>query len=482
MQINKSNFLSLAFIFVVITFTILCRFYDFQPQVFYGDDLSSIIAYLDGRAFTIKTFLLAGGEKYRPVTNLIFMLEANVFAYKIVWYQLFNIFIYSSCSLILFLLLKEITNNFITSLVLTLVMASSRFAGYIVSHAIGPIEGVALLMMLAIVYFLYSSEKKPSNALKYGYLSLILLFLIIHTHERYIALSLWMFVVFAITSPFKGLSRLHQVALLLATILVPFISLLIKVFVVKIPILVGTGGAHIAIDPFQILSHFNQGALSIIGFNSGPDYLVGASIGTLNFYPYQTLAILNFLSIVFVSILVFLSKEKKSYIWPCLFIFLAFLILLSASITIRMEQRWILSSYVLLLITFGWFFSILYVGRKFLAYFLLFIFCFSAISLDSLLMKFFYRVYYVYSYKFAEIVKRDVTDKYSFSNDSKIYFVARKEFCQWVLRDGNFFRIYNHNVQKTECIDESEIKQIPINESVYIFKSSKDGSLMRVIN
>ena len=481
MQVNKSNFLSLLFIFIVITFTILCRYYDFQPKVFYGDDLNNIIAYLDGRAYTLKTFLLASGEKYRPVMNLIFMLEAKFFAYKIVLYQLFNILIYSCCGLILFLLLKEITNNFIASIVLSLVLASSRFAGFIVTHAIGPIEGFALLMMLAIVYLLYSSEKTPNNALKYGYVSLILLFLIIHTHERYIVLSLWMFVVFGITLPFKRLPSAHQLALLFATILVPVTSLFIKIFVVKIPILVGTGGAAIAVDPFQILSMFSQGALSIIGFNSGPDYLVGVSIGSLNFLPYQMLAILNFLSIVTLSILVFLSKKKKSYIWPCLFIFLAFLILLSASVTIRMEQRWILSSYALLLITFGWAFSILFIERKFLAYFLLFIFCFSAISLDSLLMKFFDRVYYVYSYKFAEIVKSDVADKYSFNNNSKIYFVAPKELCQWVLRNGDFFRVYNHNPQKIECVEKSDVSKITKDESVYIFTSNNEGGLIRVI-
>lgn len=482
MQSKKINLLSLTVIFFVITTVIILRFYAILPKAFYGDDLANFICYLDGSGYTPSTFLLSVANKYRPVMNFIFMLEVNLFATKIKWYVFFNIFIYSLSVLLLFLLLKKITENSIISILLSLSLASSRFAGFIITQIIGgPLEGAAFFMMLLIVYLLYSSCNNRKNTIKNGIISLVLLFLIIHTHERYIVLSVWMFFVFTITPPFQRIQEKYKRALLIATILIPLFSLLIKLYLIKVPILIGSGNIHIDFNLAQITSNITEGALSIVGVNSGPDYLVGASVTHLEFFPYKLLAIFNLLSIPLLIYSILITRDKSDYIWPSLFIFLAFLMLLSGSVTIRMEQRWILGSYALFIISIGWALSMfLRRQRKFMAYFLLFVFFFSAVLTDSKLMKFFNRVYYVQSSKFAELVKRDVSEKYFIENASKIYFVTGNEHCKWTLLDGNFFRIYNHNSQKIECINSSLIDQIPKDKTVYIFDGPNEVGLTRV--
>ena len=143
------------------------RFAPWVPSAFYGDDLYNLLATRPEGDFVHSWEQALVGvfyEKYRPVFVTIWFALTRISHEDLRAFLIFNGLVHTlNATIFYFLALALSRNNRMTSIALTLVFASSRFALYQVTQGTGPVESVALtfflLMLLAISQALQQPER-----------------------------------------------------------------------------------------------------------------------------------------------------------------------------------------------------------------------------------------------------------------------------------------------------------------------------------
>jgi hypothetical protein len=280
---------------------------------------------------------------------------------------------------------------------------------------------------------------------------------------------------------------------LLACIVLPVFNATYKILVLHSPFLVGTAGTDLDFNPARIVEHLDQAVLSIIGVNKGPEYLVGVRLISLPWYPARILALtFAFTVIIFIVMGIKGAFEKQhrslsapfwlSVRWPILLSLLAFLLLVPAISTIRLEQRWIFAPFILMLLVSAWAVGQWENRTKVIIWPLIIILSTSSILLDSLVVKHFDQVYFVYAARFADMVKRDIADKYP-GQSSGIILLAKSEHCEWTLNNGGFFRIYGGHAREVKCLGGNPTpSEASNNTEMRVFAEIPPGHLSDVTN
>lgn len=484
--------LRFIFIFFLVTIAAAWRFSPFMPHVFFGDDLSYFLAFQDGQCGTIASQLLTTvcADKYRPLPAGFVLLLFSLFDAAISHYMAINIFLQAISATLVFAIAYRLSKeNFIVSIFITLAVATSRFAAYQVTQVIGPVEGLALPIFLAIIYSLIRADEENESILRWGWISIFLSFLLIHNHERYIVIAAWLALAFVFLPNFRALPRKNLVALLGACIFLPVFYITYKVAFLHSPFLVGTGGTHLAFDLDRVLSHLYQAILSIVGFNEGPEYLIGVRLKSLPWYPSI------FLAAAFATTVVTLiswgvrksissrGQASKFFItirWPFLLITLAGFLLVPAISTIRLEQRWLFAPFILMLLLSAWA-SGQQIGRnRLVASVFVAILSASSIGLDSIIVKYFNQVFFVYSARYADMVKSDIADQYP-GQSTPINLLANPDHCNWTLIKGGFFRVYGGQAREVNCINQNDIHENTLTDNgARIFSEYAQGHLLDI--
>ena len=78
----------------------------------------------------------------------------------------------------------------------------------------------------------------------------------------------------------------------------------------------------------------------------------------------------------------------------------------------------------------------------------------SSFAVDSYISKSFSNIFFVYSARAADVIKRDVVDADP-SSKGPLIFVAGADICNWVLIKGEFFRLYGGRMRSVECIENT---------------------------
>jgi hypothetical protein len=451
-----------ALLFGIATIAVAIRFQSWMPEVFFGDDLANYIAFVDGHfpRGVFPALSTSFAEKYRPVFVLLESSLFSRFGDEIAPYLVFNILIHGFNSALVFVIAQRLSsNNWLISVSIMLTIATSRFALYQVTQVTGLLEGLGLSLFLATFYFTINAIDRTAK--KWGWLAISAAFLLINTHERYIAVALWLAITFVFFERTKNRSQLNLIALISACIGIVIFNFLFKKLFLEQKFFVGTGGSNINFDYLRTATHVWEAFLSVFGFNHGPDYLIGASALSLDWFPIWPLAAL-FIAFwcffIFRSIRFQLQLPKDEFTFrilrnaqiPLLIVVLLGLVVLPPAMTIRMEQRWLLVPLILVLFTLAWAASSLRQRNRFAFFALASVVGPSIIITDTIYAQSFDKIFFVSSGKFASATKRDLTiDK---SHDATpIVLLASAENCDWILQNGDFFRVYGSTKRKTNC-------------------------------
>jgi hypothetical protein len=467
------------------------RFAPLMPHVFFGDDLSNLLAFKDGLCGTVVSQLLTSVcvEKFRPVSSIFLLLQYNLFNTIIAHYMVANVLLQSISSALVFVIAYRLSEgNSLVALSIAIAVAVSRFAAYQVTQVIGPIEGLALLIFLSVIYSIIRADSRKEDAWRWGWTAVLLSFLLIYTHERYILITGWLCVAFILLPNFRALSRKQFAALLIACVALPVFYVTYKVAVLNSQVMVGTGGTHLDFDLRRILSHVRQAVFSLLGFNEGPEYLIGVRLISLARYPAWVLATILACSVVLSTLLGAkgaLAAQAKpapfpawvSIRWLILLTLLTIFMLIPPVSTIRLEQRWLFAPFVLMLLVVAWAVGQTKSKAKLPIWTLIVILAASSILLDSIIMKHFNQVFFVSSARFADMAKRDIADKYAGAS-SDLDLLVDQSHCNWSLLNGGFFRIYGGQARKLKCVSINDyVSGSKLDSGKRVFAESSPGHL-----
>ena len=325
------------------------------------DDVG-VIAYYSNNTiyFFQKVFSPFIANRFRPVFSIIQYFEYELFGknYQL-WFHfnvLFNILIVIS----LYNLVLKITKNRGIPFAICLIYITSRFSYYNITQLNGILEAACLLILILIINYSIDFWKKKS--VKYLIFTVLLYSLLIFTHERYVVL-IGFLVAIIFLSDFIPLKQKILYSGISASPLL--LNIILKVLVFKIPFFVGTGSAwELGFNFNTAVIHYFLSILNIVGINIGPGYLYGLTFNSpemavqykivslsVTVIPLLILGIFIFTHIIF-------NKDQNSKIDEIkklfLAVFLVCLIILSFSVTIRVEQRWIYAPFIVYITYIGY--------------------------------------------------------------------------------------------------------------------------------
>lgn len=296
--------------------------------------------------------------KIRPIAKLLYFFEFKLFYFQYNLYIIFNFLLFSFW---LTLLLKFFFDkyNFLIKCTIPIIIITSKFFVYHLWNINGSFEILSLIFFTIILKLL--ADFQLHNKLNYKFI-IFLSFVLIFTNERYLPIILFLpFACSAISkeSFAKGLKE-YRPYILSTSLLIIFIVIRI---VVDIPIFVGTQTSNI-ISGFNVkifFYHFFVSIFEVMGFSTLPQYLSGYkeffSIPFDQWKSSDMLVNFVFLILFLVNFFVLLKNYKKMHY---VYIFIIGLIIITSSVTFRVELRWLSPAFLVLLIFYSHFFEKIY--------------------------------------------------------------------------------------------------------------------------
>jgi len=491
-------FLVLLIAFVLTTYS---RFSNWMPGVFYGDDLSNLLAFRTG-AFASsfgQALTQAFALKFRPVFEIVMGAAFSLFENNITYYLALNVVVQAVSGVLFFFIAYRLSkSNLILALATAIAVVTSRFALYQVTQITGLLMSVSWLLCLLTTFFVLklvgSKNIGSGHGLRYVIAAVIVSFLAIHTYELYIviapvvALAVWL-------SPGLRGRGILRYATVLAALTPAIFNVLYKVLILHIPFFVGTGGTHMGLAVGRAVAQLAHATASIGGFNIGPEYLVGQSVSR---YSALDWVLASTVSVLWIVVLVCglagtkptSRAEATTYtgrsFYPLMFIaVLWFLLLVPPVMTIRVEQRWLFGPFALLLLMAAWAAGQTRRTMRKLATVCVLGLCGASIVLDSQLAQHFGQIYMISSAKFAESARRDIADVDPGSHYPVLLF-ANSVDCNWVLQKGSFFSIYDSGKREVKCVDSNNFKTMirlikePLASNTKVYQATSENQVIDI--
>ena len=443
-------------VFLFVTGLVLARFYNLMPSFFLGDDLASYWLYKDAQLLDALTTPIS--EKWRPFPTLVYWLELHLFNFSssVKPYLAVSILNHSISAVLAFMIFRQLTGGrlFISGLLAGLA-AISHFALYQITYATGLVEGPSLTFLL-IVFFLLLNPSNLNSKAKIGVL-LGASFLLMHTHERYIGVMPWACLLILFSPRFQAIEFKRRAYVSSGLFAIPVCYLAIKAFILKSSFLIGAAGKPIALDYRTIIQLTEEALLSLVGINCGPPYLAGINLLNTSSATYWIPALLIAsagLTILWLGI----RNPKDAPAVPgtrwrsfCLdkailieTLVLGMLILGPPLLTIRLEQRWLVAPYILLLSLVAWSMGRLMPNPRKKALALILFGCFAAATLMMQLLitpHLKANLSFVRIQTYAGIISRDLP-KFINSSSKRIGVLGNRAICVAVLGRGKFVQLY----------------------------------------
>jgi len=316
-----------------------------QLDTFAEDDLmlhrGQVTGALSSSVGQALTETVAG--KYRPVASLLFLVTYRLLGDDFRAQVMVNTFAYAAlCAGLGFALRRWAGVSVAVAVAVVVAAALSRFAYYHVlqRHGLMEIAATGLALGTVAACLAYRRSGRESSA----WPAIVLFALCLHAHERYVVLAP---VVAWAVWPGRMDAPLRRWLPAMLPWLIVAGNIAVKQSLLDVPFLTGTGGQAISLHAADVLRFFGTAWINLLGFNVGPEHLVavdfrrqGAAAGV------PSLLVLGSLGTLLVS-----SWRSGHLRWvPCLIIVgAAAATLLSASVTIRQEFRWLLTAELLLI-------------------------------------------------------------------------------------------------------------------------------------
>lgn len=332
-------------------------------RALYGDDLY-LWSFYGCEDFWSFTFPKVTKGNFRPFYWALSYLEFRLIGPHVHWYARFNVLLNVAIAWVIYFFSRRLSRltrmpqgmriGQAVGLLTGMLYLQSHFAAYQIAQVLGLLESLALLLALLTLWGLFDyMEGRGTRA----YLRACLcFFLVIFTHERYIALAPLFYL--AVLTQYlterrlcRRFARLRTVELLLPLlILAVFFGTRMVVAGEAIP--VGTAGTKVQ-DTFslgQALGFAFSQVAYIFGVNAGHAIFCGVSFGDSAHWV-QALIVLSWLCLLLMLVLYVRRAWRRGRITPRLIgenlLFICFIALCigSSSITIRLETRWVYVSY-----------------------------------------------------------------------------------------------------------------------------------------
>ena len=330
---RQGNIFRLLFFLCSFCLLMLFAFYvnrHIHIKALYMDDLY-LFSFFREQDFLTFSFPIGEAVRFRPVYWALSYIEMVFVGNDPNRYWYFNVVLNGllACFLCYFSWVVS-KGKKIVSLSLSLIFLSAHFAYYQIAQALGILETLALGFSLITLYFLYLQLNEEKHFLRNLVFSHIFFFLLVFTHERYIALLPLFYVPLFFRgrageakkerSLTKGKKKflLSSLILYLLPLAQAFLFYAIRKFAIGSFIPKGTGGTEVT-DSFK-LEEALQNAFTevyyIFGFQKGPEHLNGISwenvaenIRKLVYASIVVLGIAVFLCLIFALIRIFKTEK-----------------------------------------------------------------------------------------------------------------------------------------------------------------------------
>lgn len=330
-------------------------------KALYGDDLY-LWSFYGCEDFWSFTFPQTTKGNFRPFYWAVSYLEFWLIGAHVSWYATFNVLLNAGISWVIYFFSRRLSrlgrsdwNGLLgqgVGLLTGGLYLQSHFAAYQIAQVLGLLESLALLFSILTLWFLYDYMEglgTRSYALACGSF-----FLVIFTHERYIALAPLFYL--AVLTEHCMTRRVTHRRLPIGKLLAPLLMLGIffgaRMLVAGEALPVGTAGTKVQ-DTFsltQALSYAFMQLAYIFGINAGEKLFCG--INFLDSARYvQLLVLMSWIPLLLLLLLYIRTVWRKGRISVrlvgenLLFIFFIALCIGASSITIRLETRWVYVSY-----------------------------------------------------------------------------------------------------------------------------------------
>lgn len=475
------RWIAILTIFAAVFVGIWFRFREWMPRVFYGDDLKLLLYFMDQTCATKPHEILTAvcQERFRPVASGPIIAIMALFGANMLYFQLFNVLVQALTAAIVFILCMRLSKSLLISLSIVATVAFSRFATFQVTHAIGPVESLPLFFCLLAIYSVLRASDGERHRLLWNLAALLFTFVAINGHERYLVLAPWLAMAFVISTYLKEMSVRRCSLLLVMSFFLPFAYVVYKTYILSAHFLIGTAETHLEIDYPLIAKHVQQAFLSVFGFNNGPEYLIGKNVD-FRWMPALLTASCFSLSWLLLCLAgvatVFRSKPRVSRAvllstrWPIFLLCLAVLLTIPTLLTVRLELRWYFATFVCLMLVAAWAAGRLLTRNKIASYGLVATLAVSSLILDALLMRTFGQMSIFWLPRQAELIKRDISDRFPQRTGDVVLFTREEGLCDWGLWRGDFFRVYGTAHRSVTCypsIDSAVAAGLPENAHAY---------------
>ena len=314
----------------------------------YMDDLYLWSCYGE-QSFTEFVFPL-GSTRFRPIfwmaayielalikTNLALIVPINLIILVLIAVYCYRFFIY-------------ISDSRLVAFFGCMAIIASRFSYYDVGQLLGLLESLsmffAIFICIELYYFMH--DKKEYHYI----LAIIAYILVCFTHERYMVLIPMFFYVLFVLKEKKILNYFLPVAALVLVL-----GLRLKFIGTLLP--AGTGGTDVA-ETFTVASFIQSCKDEIkymLGFNPGPEHLCGIEwtqvAGFVKKGVYIGIALIALITVLFIiKLIANANKGNSSGVGIRDIVFFGGFIIgcvVASSVTIRVEMRWIYTSFVIML-------------------------------------------------------------------------------------------------------------------------------------
>ena len=471
----KARRIEFLLVFLLAVAVAAWRYMPYVSTVYYGDDLHFYLSMHDGRfgARITDVFFHAYQERFRPVG----------FGYAVLLFKIFgsyplpsiavNLLLVGISSVILFAIVNFLTDgNRLLAVSMAFAVAGFRFVVVPITQIIQA-EVLAFTLFIGLIYCVIRTHSNSSYGYRWGWLAIVIAFLLIHTHERYIVIFLWLAVFFLFSAPVRHFPHAHRKALVAASLFAPLLNVLYKLTVLHSPFFVGTAGTHMTLNIAMQAKHFLHALMSIFGFNNGPAYLVGIGIMELPWWsPAWIFAIILIVSWLILAVAwvmqacgMMRSIGGENYIGrreiflPLMFLILAGLLLIPAvaAATELVALRWLMGPFVCLIFLFP--VSVAMHVKKIYrlpACIFLFSIVFSNIVLDGIFARHFGNVFTSQAARLVNEIKSAIIDVDSMRGQPLLLINVGSEQCKWSLANGRIFEVYENRYRMVMCARNNE--------------------------
>lgn len=291
-----------------------------------------------------------GSTRFRPVFWMAAYAELAAIGTKLSLIVPVNLIILTLIAAYCYFFMVRLSGSRILSLGACAAILSSTFSYYDVSQLLGLLESLSMFLAIIICVRLYRFMREHKQA---HYAAAVIAYLLVcYTHERYMVLIPMFYYVLLVKKDRKAVNWLMPAAVLICVVIS-------RCMITGTLLPAGTGGTRVE-DTFSAAGFISSVKCEIkylLGFNAGPEYLCGigwAYVSTpVKWMVYAGIVLMAVLAVMFLSAVI---GEAVRYgkcpdaLWDGIF-FAGFIIgcVAASSVTIRVEMRWIYSSFVFLM-------------------------------------------------------------------------------------------------------------------------------------